>query len=277
MLFRSYTYTIKATVGGIDSDASAADTGYRKLSAPTGVTASDGTSTSGITVSWTASAGGVSAYTVYRGTSAADLAVLGTASGSDTSYVDNSAALVAGTVYTYAVDAVGLTGTGSSEKSVTDTGFKASATTPTGLVATDGTSTAQVTLNWNAVSGADGYKVFRGVGSASTLVTTVGAVTTYADTAADPGVVYTYAIKAMKASVDSAASAVDTGYRGLSAPTGLTATSGTSTANVTLQWGAVTGATSYKVFRDGTDITPVTPITTTTYADTGAVAGTLHS
>ena len=80
-----------------------------------------------------------------------------------------------------------------------------------------------------------------------------------------------------KASVDSAASAVDTGYRGLSAPTGLTATSGTSTANVTLQWGAVTGATSYKVFRDGTDITPVTPITTTTYADTGAVAGTLHS
>ena len=204
MLFRS------ASKSGVqDSASSASASGYRKLLAPTSVLASDGTSTSGVTVSWTASAGGVSAYTVYRGTSAALLDSLGTVSGDVTSYVDSTA--VAGTVYTYAVDAVGLTGAGSSEKSVTDTGFKASATTPTGLVATDGTSTAQVTLNWNAVSGADGYKVFRGVGSASTLVTTVGAVTTYADTAADPGVVYTYAIKAMKASVDSAASAVEIG------------------------------------------------------------------
>ena len=46
------------------------------------------------------------------------------------------------------------------------------------------TANQQQVINWGAVSGATGYKVYRGTvsGSENVLVTTVGAVTTYTDT-----------------------------------------------------------------------------------------------
>lgn len=62
----------------------------------------------------------------------------------------------------------------------------------------------------------------------------------------------------------------DSGWRGLEAPTGVTASDGTSPAHVALSWGSVYGATGYRVFRGGTVITDVT---STSYNDTGAASG----
>ncbi|SDC69894.1 poly(3-hydroxybutyrate) depolymerase [Cupriavidus sp. YR651] len=56
-------------------------------------------------------------------------------------------------------------------------------------------------------------------------------------------------------------------------PTGLAVT-GTTTTSVSLSWGAVTGATSYNVYRNGSQ---VGSSTTTTYTDTGLIAGTTYS
>jgi len=57
------------------------------------------------------------------------------------------------------------------------------------------------------------------------------------------------------------------------APTGLTVT-GTTTTSVSLSWNAVTNATSYNVYRNGSK---VGASTSTTYTDSGLIAGTTYS
>nr|WSX73335.1 PHB depolymerase family esterase [Streptomyces sp. NBC_00899]WSX80599.1 PHB depolymerase family esterase [Streptomyces sp. NBC_00899] len=59
----------------------------------------------------------------------------------------------------------------------------------------------------------------------------------------------------------------------LPAPTGL-AVSGTTGSSVSLSWGAVTGAASYRVYRGGTQAGSPTA---TSYTDTGLTAGTAYS
>jgi hypothetical protein len=83
--------------------------------------------------------------------------------------------LVGGTTYYYEVTSVTAAG-----ESVA--GSESSYTPPAG------TSTNQVTLNWPAVSGATGYKIYRSTTEGGEqLLATVGAVTSYADnTAAAP-------------------------------------------------------------------------------------------
>lgn len=88
------------------------------LTAPTNVTASDGTSSSSVVVSWTASAG-ASYYTVYRSTGSvfSGASVVGTST--TTSYTDTT--VVVDTVYTYWVTASSASAT--SSESTSDTGF----------------------------------------------------------------------------------------------------------------------------------------------------------
>lgn len=83
--------------------------------------------------------------------------------------------LVGGTTYYYEVTSV----TGTTESVA---GSESSYTPPTG------TSTNQVTLNWPAVAGATGYKIYRSTSEGGEkLLASVGAVTSYADnTAASP-------------------------------------------------------------------------------------------
>ena len=130
---------------------------------------------------------------------------------------------------------------------------------PAGLTASDGTSTAHVALSWTDGAGETGYVIWRhtanSFGSATAIYTNAANTVTHNDTTANSGQQYYYWVTATNASGSSAQSDPDTGYRRLAAPTGVAATDGTSTSQITVTWSAVTGATAYHVYRK-TDSNP---------------------
>ena len=153
--------------------------------------------------------------------------------------------------------------------------------TPTGLTATAGN--AQVSLSWNASSGATSYHVKRGTTSGGPY-TQIGAPasTSYSDTTVTNGTTYYYKVAAVDASgtspLSSEVSATPEPPTTV-APTGLTATAGN--ASVTLGWTASTGATSYNVYRGttagGEGTTAIaTGITTPSYTDATVTNGTTY-
>ena len=124
--------------------------------APTGVAATDGTSTSSVTVTWTASANATS-YTVYRSTATG---TLGASVGTTTTTSLTDSTVVPGTVYYYAVRATGVGGT--SAASAQNSGYAAAPPpAPTGVAASDGTSATSVTVTWTASANATSYTVYR--------------------------------------------------------------------------------------------------------------------
>jgi fibronectin type 3 domain-containing protein len=263
-----YTYAVRAVSGTDESPSSAVDTGYRRVSAPTAVAASDGTVATGVTVTWTA-ATGVSRYKVLRSEGDAP-AEIATAAG--TSYTDTSALPCVS--YTYTVVSEGPGGTLDSGASAGDTGDRP-ITAPSGLAASDG-GPASVGLTWNAVPGATVYRIRRGIGSASAEIGTTD-TNAFTDASAVPGRLYTYAVLA-EAGCSSLPSTSNTGWRSLSAPTSLSAADGASTTGVTLSWTASTGATGYRVFRGiGSASTQIAAVTGTSYVDTSAVPGTIYT
>ena len=102
------TWTMASGAGNVvlDGAALAGGTAATPPAAPTGVSATQGTSTTGVTVSWT-TVSGATGYTVYRSTaSGTQGAALGTTT--TTSYPDTSA--VAGATYYYSVAATNTAG-----------------------------------------------------------------------------------------------------------------------------------------------------------------------
>ena len=153
---------------------------------------------------------------------------------------------------------------------------------PTGVSATDGASTASVAVSWTASSGAAGYDVYRYTSDSSASASLLGsdiAGTAYTDSTATPGVIYYYWVKAKNAAGSSVFSASNSGYRALSAPTGVSATDTASSA-VTVTWSASAGATYYRVYRATSAEGAKTALggwqTALTYADSSAVVGTTY-
>ena len=149
---------------------------------------------------------------------------------------------------------------------------------PAGVTASDGASTASVTVSWSAMVYATGYGVYRYTADTSASASLLGSVsgTNYTDAMATPGTLYYYWVKATNSTGSSALSASDSGYRALAAPAGVSATE-SSTGAVTVAWGAVTGASYYRVYRATTSAGTKTALGTwqagLTYADTSAAAG----
>ncbi|HEV2437775.1 MAG TPA: glycosyl hydrolase family 28 protein [Verrucomicrobiae bacterium] len=141
---------------------------------------------------------------------------------------------------------------------------------PTGLTATAGN--AQVTLTWNASSGAISYNVKRATVSGTESVTNATVTTTnYIDMQVTNGAAYYYVVSAVNAGGESANSSEVSATPQPpppSAPTGLTATAGN--AQVTLTWNASSGAISYNVKRatvSGNESVTNATVTTTNYSD----------
>ena len=136
-------------------------------------------------------------------------------------------------------------------------------------------------LTWDAVDGATSYKVYRATSQNGTY-SLLGSVTTttYVNTGAKDGVTYYYKVTAVNDSGESAYSNIVSGQNKAVTPKpaapvvkiGHSDTSG----KPMLTWNAVSGATSYKVYRatsqNGT-YSLLGTVTTTSYINTGAKDG----
>jgi poly(hydroxyalkanoate) depolymerase family esterase len=148
---------------------------------------------------------------------------------------------------------------------------------PAGLTVTATTDT-MVSLSWSAVSGASSYNVYR---SGTKVNTSAISTTSYTDTGLSSGTTYSYTVSAVNGSGNegpqsSSLNATTTGTpAGPQAPTGL-AVSGTTDTTVSLNWSAVSGVSSYNVYRNGTKVN-TSAITTTSYTDSGLAASTTYS
>jgi DNA-binding beta-propeller fold protein YncE/fibronectin type 3 domain-containing protein len=153
---------------------------------------------------------------------------------------------------------------------------------PTALVATPGNG--QVSLSWNASSGATSYNVKRSTtsgGPYSTIATGV-ASTSFLDTTVVNGTTYYYVVTAVNAAGESGNSNQASATPQLQppgAPTDLVAVGLNN--RVDLSWNAPSGgATSYRVKRATTSGGPYSNLNTnvaaTSYSDTTAVNGTTY-
>src|SRR5262249_43832214 len=154
---------------------------------------------------------------------------------------------------------------------------------PTGLTAAPGN--AQVTLNWNASSGATSYNVKRSTtsGGPYTTIATGVTATSFTNTGLTNGTTYFFVVSAVNSAGESAnsnqASATpQAGQTAPPAPTRLGATAGN--AQVSLRCSASSGATRYNVKRSTTSgghyTTIATGVTTTSFTNTGLVNGTTY-
>ena len=122
--------------------------------------------------------------------------------------------------------------------------YTLSFTGPSSLTTTSGTDTAKVSLSWSSVANATSYNVYRNDVLLQSNITT----TTFDDTTAIPGTLYSYYIKAVVGSKLSAKSPTVTGWRKLATPS-LTITVDTFEDKIRLTWTQVDGATSYNIYR----------------------------
>jgi fibronectin type 3 domain-containing protein len=155
---------------------------------------------------------------------------------------------------------------------------------PTGVTAKAGNGI--VTLSWGAATGAFRYSVYRATTSGSeTLVASDISTLSYTDTGRTNGTTYYYKVSGVRQDSTVIALTESTLSSEVSAtplatlpaaPSGLAAVPGN--AQVLLSWSAVSGATSYKIYRSlnqsGGPYTLVTSPTSTSYTDTGAINGT---
>lgn len=194
----------------IDSLVQSLSAQQRILRSTPVVTASDGTDTSGVNVSWPALSG-VDYYLGYRSDSLDGVKIPTTGvlvsglSGADIWGLP-------GVTYYYWVKACNASAC--SEFSAPETGWRG--LTPPVVTASDGTDPSAVDVNWTASSGATSYQGYRSdspggvkIPSEGVLVSGLGG----ADIWGLPGVTYSYWVKACSSAGCSAFSAADTGWR----------------------------------------------------------------
>ena len=226
----TYYYWVKAaTSSGGDnaSDYSSSDTGSSIVfsiypSPPTGVSASDGSYTDKVRITWN-TVTGASHYQVYRALFSSGLgrsAVSGWQT--STSYDDTSVTPGTTTYYYWVKAATSSSGDNASGYSAYDSGFATlmlpiDLVPPTGVSASDGSYTDKVRITWNTVTGASHYRVYRSLFpmTAKTAVSFWQTGTSYDDKSVTKGTTYYYWLKAATSSSGDNASdysASNSGY-----------------------------------------------------------------
>ena len=214
-------------------------------SAPTGINAAAGDSQ--VIVSWNSDSGAAS-YNLYWSLSPGLSKVSYTEKISNVSSPFTHAGRINGTTYYYVVTAVNSCG-----ESVKSNPISAMAgqppSAPTGVNAAAGDS--QVSISWNAASGAASYNLYWGTvaGVNKNTGTKIPSVTSpYIHTERVNGTTYYYIVTAQNGLGESSESTEVSATPGRppSAPTGVMATAGNKQVRIT--WDNVTGATSYNIY-----------------------------
>jgi fibronectin type 3 domain-containing protein len=232
---------------------------------------------SGTTVSlvWAGSAGATRYDVLRSSTSGGGFVVV--AAGVPTTTWPN-AGLATGTTYYYVVRAANEYGSGPVSPQAQATTVPSA---PTGLVATGGAG--QITLSWAATAKATTYNVLRSSTGGSGYVASTGSTgltsTGFVDSGLAAGATYYYVVEAVNAAGTSARSGQAQTITAPAAPGGL-AWSSPSTTQVTVSWGAVAGATTYKLKRasasGGPYTTAATGFTSPAYTDGALAPGTTY-
>ena len=281
-----YTYTVRSLKGttlSSDFDTKGVSATWNSGIAPGNAAAPKLTSVvsegSGLRFTWQAvSDSKVKAYRIYRKDGKKNFAKLVDVTG--TNYLDN--ATTAGTVYTYTVSC--LDKDGKEISAYNKTGKSGSWTAPTpGNLATPvlkstANGTAGITVTWNAVTGADGYRVYRDAGAGWKAIADV-TTTSYVDKNVTSGTSYKYTVRAMKSG--KVASSFDA--KGLTRifyamPKLKSVTSEGDGIKVT--WEAVKGAPMYRVYRktNGTgSFAEATTTTSTSFYDKKVTLGNTYT
>ncbi len=290
-----YRYTVRAfnantSVESSDSVEISATPTLPPPAAPANPAATAGNAQ--IVLSW-GTVTGATEYRIYRaeGTAGVLARIDESTTISDLTYTDTG--LTNGTLYRYTVRAfngtTGLESSDSTEVSATPE-LPAVPAAPANLTAT--AANAQVTLAWDAVTGAIEYRIYSAdtADGALTRVTTTPAVftaLTYTDTGLTNGTAYRYTVSAVNAggespqSTEATATPVAPAAAPTAAPANLSVTIG-GDRTLSLSWDAVDGATEYYIYRS--ILNGPTPfrvatgetISGTTYNDTGLSNGTTY-
>ena len=282
----SYYYQVTSVNGSGESARSMEAVGVLAPAAPTNVTAAVSLDTpTDIEVTWHA-ATGASSYNVFRANTPGGEGSTAYATGiTVTSFDDPGAATSPGTSYYYQI--VAINAGGQSPRSAE--GLFA---TPPSAPATPATAirpAGNVSLSWSTVTGATSFNVYRATTSGTegtTPLATGLASPNYVDSAVGNGGTFYYEVTAVGLggeSVKSGETSVTFVAGTPKGPTNLAANS-VSPSQINLSWTAPTGSvTGYNIFRGttlgGEAASPInggSPITTTTFSDTGLSSTTAY-
>ncbi len=296
-----YWYKIRACNDAGCSVESSADSGYARAEVPpppSGVSASDGTYSDRVRVTWNPVAG-ADYYEVHRADSeSGPFGKIAEVTG--TSYEDRMVGLRVR--YWYGVKACNANGC--SGLSDVDSGYAdlqegggggggGGGTVPgipASISATQGDYEGKIRVSWSSVTGAAVYQVFRSDtegGLYSQIAET--ASTSYDDTGSvNPCKSYWYKVRACNENGCGDFSAPAEGWcdtRVTDAPADIQATDGTELDGVHLQWNKVEGADKYEIYRSTSPTGGFTCIygcksgevqTASQYIDTSAIPGTTY-
>lgn len=248
----TYWYWVKACNATGCSEYSTGDSGYARIpipSIPTGVTASDGSYSDRIMITWDLISDST-VYQVFRAESETGNKVqIGTPVSN--SYSDIN--VISGITYWYWIKA--CNSSGCSDFSNSDSGyiFVQLPDIPTGVQATDGAFADKVQVTWQTSLSATTYNVYRAISQTGTrgLVGTSSTLT-FDDLNVSPGTIYWYWVKACNGQNCSDFSQPDSGFASqasLSAPENVLASDGEFFDLIKIEWDTVTGATSYNIYR----------------------------
>jgi hypothetical protein len=219
----------RATATILDDDA--------PVPAPTGVTATPGSTT--VTLHWNAAAGAAS-YRVYQGTTPGGESATSVFATSSTAAVIKG--LTNGTPYYFTVKSFSGAVVGPASAEVHATPMAA----PTGVTATP-SADGKITLRWNAAPGAASYRVYQGTASGAEGSTSVWATSSLFATIPNltDGTTYWFIVKSFNGGVGPVSAEVHA--TAMAPPTNLVATPGSG--SITLHWTAAAGAASYRVYQ----------------------------
>ena len=270
---KTYYYTVRAEKGEVKSKYDSDGVKVKYIAIP--VLSSVYNTDAGVVVRW-GNVGGVSKYRIFRkvGDSSSWAKLADTSSNS---YTDRS--VVLGQKYTYTVRCITEDGSdylSDYNRAGLSTIYFPLPTPSVTLLSSNG---SDVRINWDAVSGAPKYRVFRRTGGGSWVTLCDTTATTYLDTGVSKGTSYTYTVRCVSADGKTYLSNYHSGLSII--PAGIPALSSVSSVDggVEIKWSKTTGAVKYRVFRRiGTETWKTLGDTTaTSWVDKTAKSGTQYT